>query len=88
MLPRDHRLHWDKQSLLWLQLDKGTALGWASEKDIQSLVKNALQDIIALLDLSGIIQIHEEIGILDIRPDIWLIATRGNQFASVLSIES
>ncbi len=52
-------------------------LKWHSESDIQGFVRQALGDIIAAAGLQDRIELANELGVVDLRVDIWLVLMNG-----------
>ncbi len=65
-----------EQSSVWAT-HHNNQLKWHSESDIQGFVRQALGDIIAAAGLQNRIELANELGVVDLRVDIWLVLTNG-----------
>lgn len=63
--------------ILWTKYAQQGPLPWATESDIQALVKDMLVDAISGVGLSDKIQCFNELSVFDLRPDIWLVLAGG-----------
>lgn len=66
-------------SVIWTKaLQKQNAcLKWGSESDVQGHVKDVIGDALVLAGLQDKVECFNELGIHNIRPDIWIVVTRG-----------
>jgi hypothetical protein len=66
-------------SVIWTKAlrKKNGHLEWRSESDIQFYVKDVIGDVLVLAGLAEKVECVNELGIHNIRPDIWIVVTRG-----------
>lgn len=62
-----------RSSYIWGAYDSGDLQSWASEMDIQQLVKAVLQDAITAANLGHLLKCYHELSIFKLRPDIWVV---------------
>ncbi len=62
-----------KSSYIWGAFDSGDLQSWASEMDVQQLVKAVLQDAITAAGLGHLLKCYNELSIFKLRPDIWVV---------------
>jgi len=60
-------------SSIWALHANGDLQSWASEMDVQQLVKAVLQDAITAAGLGHLLKCYNELSIFKLRPDIWVV---------------
>jgi hypothetical protein len=60
-------------SSIWALHANGDLQSWASEMDVQQLVKAVLQDAITASGLGPLLKCYNELSIFKLRPDIWVV---------------
>ena len=60
-------------SAIWALHANGDLQSWASEMDVQQLVKAVLQDAITAAGLGHLLKCYNELSIFKLRPDIWVV---------------
>jgi hypothetical protein len=63
-------------SLIWAKLRNNAALSWGSESDIQKLVSLVIEDAIASAGLDKELACYSELGVKNMRPDIWVVVNK------------
>jgi hypothetical protein len=72
----------NKNSLVWTQRSLSELI-WSTEASLAAYVKMVVVDIIAALQLNGVVIVQEEVTIHSLRPDLLVLIHNGNRIGVV-----